>query len=116
MEFVKSRTDHPTANDVYNHIREQIQNISLGTVYRNLALLEEMSEIRMITVEHQPARYDGTVVPHYHVVCTSCGMLMDMNDMPLQYDWNKQANKHFDGEIHYHDTLFYGNCAKCLKE
>lgn len=39
------RTDHPTADMIYSDIKEEHPNISLGTVYRNLAVLEELGEI-----------------------------------------------------------------------
>ena len=40
--FLADRYDHPTAETVYLHMREQFPNISLGTVYRNLNLLTEI--------------------------------------------------------------------------
>ena len=36
-----TRKDHPTADMVYMNIKEEFPKISLGTVYRNLALLSE---------------------------------------------------------------------------
>ena len=35
-EFLRSRTDHPTADVVYENMKLIYPNISLGTVYRNL--------------------------------------------------------------------------------
>ena len=40
-DYLSSVTTHPTADTVYMHIKEEFQNISLGTVYRNLNLLAE---------------------------------------------------------------------------
>lgn len=48
-EYLMSTKEHPTADTVYMHIREQSPNISLGTVYRNLNLLTELGEIKKIT-------------------------------------------------------------------
>ena len=45
VNFLKDRKDHPTADFIYRHIREEYPNISLGTVYRNLALLEELGMV-----------------------------------------------------------------------
>ena len=45
MAFLKTRKDHPTADTVYQEIRNIIPNISLGTVYRNLSLLSDRGEI-----------------------------------------------------------------------
>ena len=39
-EYLLHTTAHPTADTVYLHIKEEFPNISLGTVYRNLALLK----------------------------------------------------------------------------
>ena len=47
-EFLQGRTDHPTADTVYTNIREIYPNISLGTVYRNLALLASLGEIQPV--------------------------------------------------------------------
>lgn len=44
-EFLRSRTDHPTADTVYENLRQIYPNISLGTVYRNLSLLSDIGEI-----------------------------------------------------------------------
>ena len=47
--FLAERKDHPTADVIYLNIREQFPHISLGTVYRNLALLSELGEIKKLT-------------------------------------------------------------------
>ena len=40
LENIKHRTDHPTADDVYQDVSKTFPNISLGTVYRNLSVLK----------------------------------------------------------------------------
>lgn len=39
VNFLASRTDHPTAETIYLNTKKDFPNISLGTVYRNLSLL-----------------------------------------------------------------------------
>ena len=39
--FLLHRKDHPTAETIYQHVRQEYPRISLGTIYRNLSLLEE---------------------------------------------------------------------------
>ena len=41
-EFLRTRTDHPTADAVYENMKLIYPNISLGTVYRNLSLLADL--------------------------------------------------------------------------
>ena len=54
-----SRRDHPTAEAIYASIREEYPNISLGTVYRNLNLLEELGEVRKLRCGNGPDHFDG---------------------------------------------------------
>ena len=35
-EYLMHTTEHPTADTVYEHVKEEFPRISLGTVYRNL--------------------------------------------------------------------------------
>ena len=42
--YLASTTEHPTADTVYMHVKEEFPNISLGTVYRNLNLLTDLGE------------------------------------------------------------------------
>lgn len=116
-EYLINTYEHPTADTVYLHVKEEFPHISLGTVYRNLNLLSEMGEAVKIPTPFGGDRFDGNTSPHYHVVCTSCGCVMDL--MPEE-DYitsiNKEAEKHFDGTITSHKMLFYGTCADCCKK
>lgn len=78
-EFLMTRTDHPTADTVYHQLRKIYPNISLGTVYRNLALLADIGEIQKICTGDGADRFDGQVTPHYHVICTRCHQVMDLD-------------------------------------
>ena len=75
--FLLSRYDHPTADTVYLHVKEEFPNISLGTVYRNLALLTDLGEIIKITTDGAD-RFDGHVDPHSHFICRKCHSLFDI--------------------------------------
>ena len=48
-EYLMSTKEHPTADMVYQHVREQYPKVSLGTVYRNLNLLAELGEVNKLT-------------------------------------------------------------------
>ena len=47
--YLATHSNHPTAETVYLGIKEEFPNVSLGTVYRNLALLAENGEILKIS-------------------------------------------------------------------
>lgn len=114
-EYLMHTTTHPTADTVYTSVRNEFPNISLGTVYRNLNLLSEIGEAMKITTPYGGDRFDGNPVPHYHVCCTSCGNVYDL-DMELLSKVNVLAQDVWDGEIEAHDIMFYGTCRGCLNK
>ena len=112
-EFMMSRKDHPTADSVYMHIRDEYPNISLGTVYRNLQLLTELGELQKIRVGDGLDHFDADPSLHYHFSCNSCGAVIDM-DMDSIEEIIDIASKTFDGIIESHNLTFSGICGKCM--
>lgn len=112
--FLVNRCDHPTADTIYTCLREEYPNISLGTVYRNLALLTEIGEIARISTGLGPERYDGTVTQHQHFICTQCGrvhdILFDGIDTMIG-----EAMKSCPGHIDSCTANFYGTCNECME-
>ena len=116
-EYLSNTREHPTAETVYLHVREEFPNISLGTVYRNLNLLADIGEAIKISTPNGGDRFDGRTDPHYHVVCTCCGNVSDLEMSEEQIHYiNQLANDNFDGSIESHTTLFYGICAECANK
>ena len=113
-EYLMSTKEHPTADMVYLHVKQEFPNISLGTVYRNPNLLADIGEIIKISTLNGGDRFDGTTTPHYHFFCTDCGAVLDL-DMDNIETINHIAGKNFDGEIDTHNITFYGRCGDCVK-
>lgn len=111
--FLMTRTDHPTAETIYENIRLEYPKISLGTIYRNLSLLTEIGEIQTISTGIGPDRFDGNAVPHYHFTCKSCGSVIDLKLQGLDHI-NLLAQHDFNGSIEGHTVFFYGTCENCL--
>lgn len=114
LNFLKDRKDHPTADYIYQEIRNQIPNISLGTVYRNLSLLAENGQILRLSCNDKSDHFDANIEPHYHFICHSCGCVKDF-PLPYKDDINKIANDHFSGVITDHTIIFEGYCDTCSK-
>jgi Fur family peroxide stress response transcriptional regulator len=112
-EFLSGRQDHPTAETVYTNVKKEFPNISLGTVYRNLALLTEVGEIQKISTGIGPDRFDWNTAPHYHVLCRGCGSVMDLMLENINHI-NILAGNEFDGRIEGHIAYFLGTCKACL--
>ena len=115
-EYLMHTTEHPTADTVYEHVKEEFPRISLGTVYRNLNLLADMGEALKITTLDGGDRFDGCTKPHYHFTCTSCGAVIDLDMAPIDEKLNEIASENFPGEITQNVVYFKGICKNCLKK
>ena len=116
-QFLITTKEHPTADTVYMHVKEEFPNISLGTVYRNLKLLTELGEAIKITTPDGGDRFDGCVQPHNHFICTGCGRVLDLDlDMKKIEKINQAAAENFDGIIESSNTIFFGQCNDCIKK
>ncbi len=114
LEVLKSTKVHPTADWVYSEVRKVIPNISLGTVYRNLAKFSDENIIVKLGLGTSVEHFDGNPEPHYHVMCTECGAISDIEAEPLK-ELNSWAEKLFKGEIYKHSAIFFGICDGCQK-
>ena len=111
--FLMTRKDHPTADVVYQNVRQEFPNISLGTVYRNLTLLADRGEIQRLQVGDGVDHFDGDTSLHSHFVCSECGSVTDLQ-MDCLDDMFSTARRNFDGRIEKQMTCFYGVCGACL--
>lgn len=112
--FLTGRKDHPSADTVYMHVRQQYPNISLGTVYRNLTLLSDIGEISRLNVGDGVDRFDADTSPHQHIVCTCCGCVQDLR-LPDADKIMNMASEYYDGVISNQTIHFRGICHECLK-
>ena len=69
LAYLQSERAHRSATEVYDAVRREIPNISLGTVYRNLGQLVELGKIITVETQDKFVYYDGYAKPHTHFVC-----------------------------------------------
>jgi Fur family peroxide stress response transcriptional regulator len=121
LAVIKSAGSHPSAQWVYNKLRPRIPGLSLGTVYRNIALFREEGVVASVGVIDGEERFDGDVSPHPHFVCCRCGRVMDLpcpGDTTLRRIAEiagAEGPEAFPGVIDYRKTVFNGLCRDCLR-
>ena len=76
--FLSGTDIHPTAEEVFNGVRELVPAISLATVYKNLETLVGCGMALKLTYSDGSSRYDGRTDPHHHARCTECGTVRDV--------------------------------------
>jgi len=114
IKVLRSTTCHPTVDWIYDEVRKEIPNISLGTVYRNLKLLRESREILEIDLSGTFSRFDGNSDNHYHFRCDKCGRVFDI-DEPVNKELDERVARKTGFEISHHRLEFRGLCQECQK-
>jgi len=105
---------HPGADWIYDQVRKEIPNISMGTVYRNLKLLAQDGQIREIEIPGSLSRFDGKKHNHYHFRCEKCGHLFDLDEVKDRtMETNIAQKTGFKVKRHYLE--FIGLCLDCQK-
>ncbi len=112
LEVLRETKCHPTADWVYEEVRKSIPKISLGTIYRNLSKLSDENSIIKLGLGTSVEHFDGNPKPHYHVMCSECGAIYDIDAKPLE-QLNSWASGFFKGEIYEHSAVFFGKCLEC---
>jgi len=74
---VAATQEHPDVETIYAGVRKRMPTVSLDTVYRTLALLEEKGLLRRLELFSGRARFDANPQPHHHFICTRCGKVRD---------------------------------------
>lgn len=70
--------DHPSAEDLYQRLRQRLPSVSMDTIYRTLDLLERCGVVSKVPVSQGPARFEGNLAPHHHCLCSRCGAVTDV--------------------------------------
>ena len=110
---------HPSADWVFAQLKPEISDLSLGTVYRNLALFKEQGLILSVGTVQGVERFDGDTHPHVHFICTNCGAVLDLEGMPNLPTLRQEAENDLGGRIDGCQITFTGLCRECnqnLKE
>lgn len=114
LEVLRGAHFHPTADWIYNEVRKEIPNISLGTVYRNLRLLCHKGEILELDLCGTVSRFDARTDNHYHFRCEKCGEVFDL-DLPVDKTTDDEVARSTGFKVSCHRLEFRGLCTECQK-
>lgn len=115
LDAVRALQCHATADEVYEYIAKSHPSIGRGTVYRNLQRLCETGEIQKIEVPNGADRFDHICIDHYHVRCSECGRVFNV-DMPYMQGLEKNIKSTNGFVFTGHNLVFKGICPDCQKK
>ncbi len=115
LHCVRSTDAHPSAEWVYEHVKIQVPDISLATVYRNLSLFKEQGLITSLGTVKGVERFDGNTEPHVHFICTQCGSVLDLPEISVPEELNSAVARSSGGRVNNCQLSFTGICGECRK-
>ncbi|ADY72722.1 ferric uptake regulator, Fur family [Desulfurobacterium thermolithotrophum DSM 11699] len=107
---ILSRKDHPSAEEIYEALKDKVEGISLTTVYRTLSNLEEVGLVVRIPTLKDKVHYDARVEPHSHFICLKCGRIYDVEVSP-EVSFENLKKEGF--EVSNSAFICYGICKNC---
>ena len=81
LACLRGTTCHPSAEKLYQMLQQEHPDISLATVYRNLALFKSQGLIASMVMVDGVERFDGNTEPHVHFICSGCGAVLDVTQV-----------------------------------
>ena len=106
---------HPSAEIIYQTVRDRYPTVSFNTIYKNLEIFEELGIVVKVNPLYNEARYDVDVRPHHHLICRQCKKIVDVHDEKLDRVLSPvEADDGF--KVENWTVQFTGLCSECQPE
>lgn len=113
VRIIAASEGHPSANQLYEEIKNQFPTMSQATVYNTLALLKDMNQILEIDL-HGDSHYDGNrPEPHPHLICIQCNRIID-GDISLDPESLRKLEQASGYRILRPNISLFGLCPDCI--
>lgn len=112
LEMLKKQRSHPTADEIYASLKVIDTKLSRGTVYRNLNLLVGEGKVKQVKLQGAE-RFEFSSELHYHLTCTVCGKVSDV-EMCYDASLDNKLSEMTGYKVKQHRIVFEGQCPECL--
>jgi len=112
LENLVCRTDHPTADQVYEAVSSRLKGVSRTTVYRVLDTFVSIGIAKKVNNPQSKARFDAAMTRHHHLICLRCGLVRDLVDgNPIDLRLPDGIGDEF--RVLDYSITYTGLCAAC---
>lgn len=112
LEYLIVSMSHPTADDIYKALEGKFPNMSVATVYNNLRVFKKAELVKELTYGDSSSRFDFASSDHYHIICNSCGKIVDFYYPGLD-EVEALAEQVTGFSVGKHRMEVYGVCPEC---
>ena len=115
LDCLRSTKAHPSAEMLYEMLQKEHPDISLATVYRNLALFKSQGLIQSLGTVGGIERFDGNIQPHVHFICNSCNGVTDLPEITVPQQLQVTVESATGGRVAECQLSFTGMCQNCCE-
>ena len=115
LSCLRSTCVHPSAETLHEMLQPEHPDISLATVYRNLALFKQQGLIQSLGTVGGIERFDGNVDPHVHFVCNQCYAIIDLPQIAVPEQLRGTVEAATGGTVGECQLSFTGTCQSCCR-
>ncbi len=116
LSVLRETNCHPSAEWVYQQLKPRHPDLSLGTVYRNLAFFQAHGLAQSVGVVSGQERFDAIVTPHSHFICNCCGTVLDLPEIFPDSGLKQSVSTQYELAVQRCELTFYGLCSSCSQE
>jgi Fur family ferric uptake transcriptional regulator len=113
IEALHNADKHISAEELYEQLHSRYPYANISTVYRTLELLKELHLVTETDFGEGYVRYHvAEKGHHHHLVCQTCGKIMDVEEVALYPLKDTLLRKYgFDADLRH--LAISGECSKC---
>ena len=117
--IVDSEGKHLTAEEIYDEVKKDCPEIGLATVYRTVALLEEVNLLSRLELSDGCSRYEiihqDEEHRHHHLICNKCNKVLEVEEDLLD-ELEQRVESKYKFKIQDHSVKFFGICENCMEK
>ncbi len=115
IEALHNSDKHISAEEIYSQLHNRYPYANISTVYRTLELLKKLDLVTETDFGEGRVRYHvADKGRHHHLVCHSCGKIMDMEESALHPLKDTLSQKYgFDADLRH--LAIAGECSGCRR-
>jgi Fur family peroxide stress response transcriptional regulator len=116
LNCLRMSREHPSAETLFQQLKSEIPDLSMGTVYRNLNLFKQQGLAMSVATVAGVERFDGNTCPHVHFICNDCSAVIDLEAMQVPDSLSQAAQQCCGGQVTGCQLSFTGICQNCLSK
>ena len=114
MDYLLTHRTHPSIEEIYMALCDDIPTLSKTTVYNTLKLFVEQGAAQMLTIDERNVCYDGDITFHAHFLCKQCNKIYDLQGTVEETKMNQMSEEGFQvEEVHQY---YRGVCPACQQQ